>query len=1574
MRIVITRKTLIGMIFIGLTLLGYVSYKQLSVELVPNAESPYLVIQINSSLPVDAGYMEKQGVIPLEGAVGGLEGIDELTSTSSQQRGVIYVSYRPNVDLKIAELKLQERINEIVSSLPEEFRITVTKVDIQALSSQVMALEVRGTGGANRVRQLTDEKIINRIENIDGIAAVDVYGGQEKTIEVTLNNAACEAYGITPYQVRNAISSSALDRTFVGTAFRGDQRYFVHLLAEYNDIREIENLVVREKGPVLLRDIATVYFGVKEETSYSRVNGLEAVTMNLIADSQVNLIDLSHSVQKVVKTLNEELGPLGIEIVIQENMAETMEKNLSQIINLALLGGLLAIFILWIFLKNLRLVLSIALAIPISVYTAFNFFYATGITINSLTLVGMALAIGMLLDNSVVVLENIYRNASLGKKPAEAVMQGTREVWRSIVAATLTTVTVFLPFLFSDNFLVKVLGSNVGISIISTLLVSLLVALLLIPMLTHWILSGRSSRRPVIFEHISIHNRLIQSYILILKASIRKPAATIVGALVLFFVSIFLAMAVSTNTLQEAETRELRLSVTLPEGTTLEATDQVIRTMEKRLMDIEEREDLTTETQEAEATIRITLVKDYEKVKGRSLADIKADIMNRVRDIQQADVEFQQFSANSGFSGRGGGGGMGAPAGGGFEKFLGIGVQQEKVVIKGQNFELMRSVAEDLQNYLEDFSTVQSASVSAQSNRPEVHMAFNTREMGERNVSMNAITSELSSFPTEFTAGVKFKKGVDEYDILLKYDTVKEKNYRTMEDLRTMQVPASDGSTHELLDLADVFFAYGQGSINRVNQQKQIEVTYRFDNETNNSKTLLAAARTEVDDLVGSLKIPSGIAIEVVHEENQFKDFYFLIAAAFILIYMILASVFESFITPVVLMFSIPLAGIGAFLALIFTKNSLINANTLTGFIILLGIVVNNGIILIDYTNILRKRGFRSSRALITAGLARIRPILITAATTIVAMMPLAMGKSEYVSLIGAPFAITVIGGLSLSTLLTLVFIATFYSGIENALDWIKSRHWSIQLIMYLLITGLGALIFITGESFIWQLIEFLLVVIGVPAATWFILTSLRKASVQVIPETQPILIRIQNLVKIYDRDNRFIREWKSGLAIRQRKGLKKEYTKLKELDLMLWQIPLLGFLIYFVYFFLNAEFWRFLLSIGVFFTLIAVYKPLGIFLKRQKTNIRGRFSSRVSKLISGVILWGFPVVNLIILHTHWKNLALEILIGVGWYLALVIYATSNRLTREKININRITGKFGRLRRGWYRLVLSIPVIGKKKKSFKALAGVSLEIGNGMFGLLGPNGAGKTTLMRIICGILDQSYGKIWISGVDTQEKREELQGLIGYLPQEFGMYENMTAGEFLNYQGMLKGLNNHHVRSERVDYVLGAVHMLDHKNQKINSFSGGMKQRIGIAQILLHLPRILVVDEPTAGLDPRERIRFRNLLVELSRDRVVIFSTHIIEDISSSCNKVAVLDRGALKYLGTPVEMAHTAEGNVWQIEVDAGEFDQLSKQYKIVHHMREGSKIRVRLLADQPPKPDAIPVQPLLEDAYLWMLKKKV
>ncbi|MCA1760692.1 MAG: efflux RND transporter permease subunit, partial [Bacteroidales bacterium] len=449
-------------------------------------------------------------------------------------------------------------------------------------------------------------------------------------IEVTYDLAACEAYGITPSQLRNAINQNSSNRVFTGYLHDSNKQYFVHVTAEYNNVSDIENIIVAE-GPVYLKDVAEVYFGVKEEETISRVNGLDAVSLTLISDSQANKIDLSHRIQDEILELNKKLASKEVEIVVQTNTAETMEKNINQMIDLALVGGLLAIFVLWMFLKNFRIVSFIALAMPISVFTAFNLFYAYNISLNSLTLVGLVLAIGMLLDNSVVVLENIYRLSGKRYDADLAVTQGTKEVWRSIIASTLTTIVVFLPFLFSSEFMIQLLGDNIGVSVISTMVVSLFVALLLVPIGAHILLKGKKSKN-IFYEKVTTNNRIIQIYVLLLKTSMRSPASTIIGAIVLFFLTIFIILAISVNSLSEVEETQFSIYVTMPTGSTLESTDLVVADVEARLEEIAEKKDLISRIQEEEAILTFILKEDYKDIDDRTIAEVKSDVESRINN------------------------------------------------------------------------------------------------------------------------------------------------------------------------------------------------------------------------------------------------------------------------------------------------------------------------------------------------------------------------------------------------------------------------------------------------------------------------------------------------------------------------------------------------------------------------------------------------------------------------------------------------------------------------------------------------------------------------------------------------------------------------------------------------------------------------------------------------------------------------------------------------------------------------------------------------------------------------------
>lgn len=1575
------------MLFIALTMLGYVSYKQLPVELLPNAELPTLFVQVSSQQDMDPSYVESEIIIPLEGAISSIGGVNKIESNVDSRQSSIQVDFKNTVNFKITSLRLQEKVNELAATFPEGFTVQLQKVDISQLANNFMVLQVRGSGGVDRVRNIVDKEIRTDLENVDGVASVNVYGGREKAIEIRLNPEACKALNLTPSSISSLLTQNTQDKAFVGFANEPDSKYFIHVNALYTKVSDLENIVVAP-GPVLLKDVATVFFDLKEETSYSRVNGKDAVSVALMNDSQANLIDLSHRAIEAIDRLNEKLAYLDVEVVVQENTAETMENNINQIINLALVGGLLAVLILWLFLKNLRLVFFIALSIPISVYTAFNFFYAFGITINSLTLVGMALAIGMLLDNSVVVLENIYRLSASGCTPERSVTQGTKEVWRSIVAATLTTVTVFLPFVFSDNFMIKLIGHHIGVSIISTLTISLFVALLFIPMATYVLLcrgnrrdgKGGSRTAPtadnVFYQKVSITQRPVQIYLVFLKTCMRNPGVTIFGAIILLFVTLILSITLNVQGMKEVNTDRINVYVTMQTGSTLDNADKLVRVIEERLDSFPGRKELISRINEKNAVLTLTFTDDFVKKGGDKMAEQKASIQSTLSNIQGAEISVDEAAGGSG----GGGGGSAMAGLGNFMRLLGIGDNRERIVIKGADFDVMQLVAEDLRYYLDEQEFIRHSRVSYNRRQPEIHLDFDPILLTSYEITRANISSGLAALNPEYSSGTSFKIGEDTYDIIIRNDIPEEeqeleeaeeentdtaRKEKTVDDLRRVQIQNANGGLHNLQDLASVNYGRGRSRIMRVNQDKQIEVFYNFSKDVESSKDLLEGYRSDIDQLVSNYNLPAGVAVEVFHEEDEFADFKFLILAAFILIFMILASVFESLVTPFVLLFSIPLAAIGSLLALLLTNNSLLNANTLTGFLILLGVVVNNGIILIDYSNILRKQGYRRNRALMTAGLSRIRPILITSITTIVAMFPLAMGDSEYAGAIGAPFAITVIGGLTFSALLTLILIPTVCMGLENTLEWYRSlsrKVWVLHLVLFVL--GVTC-IWLYGNGMLWQSIYLVILIFGIPGVTYFAQTSLRRAKSKVIDPGEEIHISVRNLVKIYDWPGRISRQWNSGLLIRRYLGLNNEYHSLKDFVNVIWQFGVLLFGIYFTWFFIHSKLWIFLLSFAIYATLLYLWRKV-----RQYLFFRFGENKWV-KYINRAIFWSIPPVILFILFRKMDNTGLISVVGLLWAFCMAVYISSRYLYEREINIERIKGRFAGLRRSWFRMVKSIPLIGKQRKPFKALRGVSFEIRTGMFGLLGPNGAGKSTLMRIVCGILEQSYGSIWINGLDTRVYREELQSLIGFLPQEFGTYENMSSWEFLDYQAILKGLTDNGQRNERLEYVLKAVHMYERKDDKIGSFSGGMKQRIGIALILLHLPRILVVDEPTAGLDPRERIRFRNLLVELSKDRIVIFSTHIIEDISSSCSQVVVINKGELKYFGDPTDMVDMAAGKVWQFHIDRESFEQVLDKAMVIHHIQDGDTIQVRYLSVDSPYEGAVQVEPNLEDAYLCLLK---
>ncbi len=532
---------------------------------------------------------------------------------------------------------------------------------------------------------------------------------------------------------------------------------------------------------------------------------------------------------------------------------------------------------------------------------------------------------------------------------------------------------------------------------------------------------------------------------------------------------------------------------------------------------------------------------------------------------------------------------------------------------------------------------------------------------------------------------------------------------------------------------------------------------------------------------------------------------------------------------------------------------------------------------------------------------------------------------------------------------------------------WYRSLSLKIYMIHAAIILAAVAHIWFYVDDTYIQMAYLVLAIVLVPSITYIIMHSVRIANSKIISPDESIVIEARNLVKIYDRANQFEREWIGAKNRRETLDIDNKYITLSDLKDLAWQVVVAAALFAGAWSYFEDGFWITVMLIGWTILSISIWGGLyRYYLNRcsRKPNLFMRLLNILSKSIVAAIA-------LTVFALKTENYGVT-----GIYLGLIIigciiYSIARMIENKGINVARLTGRFTAVKAVIYNAVLSVPIIGRSRHPFEALKGVTFTIKSGMFGLLGPNGAGKSTFMRIVTGLYEPSYGSIFINGLNTKTHREELQSLIGFLPQEFGMYEYMSAWDFLNYQALLKGITDSEKRKKQLEYVLHSVHMWEKRDLLISSFSGGMKQRIGIAMILLNLPRILVVDEPTAGLDPRERIRFRNLLVELSRERIVIFSTHIIEDIASSCNQVAVINRGALKFFGKPNDMLYFAEKKVWSFTVSEEEFVKLDSSLVANNMKNSDGSVKVRYISAEKPVESAVQESESLEDAYLCMLK---
>ncbi|MGA1197503.1 MAG: efflux RND transporter permease subunit, partial [Candidatus Latescibacterota bacterium] len=842
------------------------------------------------------------------------------------------------------------------------------------------------------------------------------------------------AHQLSLSQVRSRINAANQRRQYLGHVYDGNQALSVSMHEQFQDIKQIEDVVVKPEISLHLGDIANIRYGAQTQTDVQRVNGKPSVGIRIQKDDEANLIDVSRKVEKAIANINQDVASEEIEVIITNNQAEMMEGALNTLQQAAIIGGILGLFVLFLFLRNFRFVLVLLLAIPVSLLVTFNLMYAWDLSLNVLSLCGLALAVGMLTDNGIVVMENIFKHFELGKSPIEAARQGTEEVARAVVAATATTVTVFLPVVFIQSDAQDILR-ELALAMTFPLMASLLVALTLVPALSAYTLSA-ASRLP---SHRGI---LLQMYTVFLKSGLRHRALVTISIVLGFVITLIASFFFMLQQDVRQEESQFAIYVSLPEGATLEATEEVVSEVESAVRDVSGLDRFLTSIQENQASITVLLHNLKERPNEISVEQIKETLSEKLNEISESVIGYDA-PVRAGRGGGRAGGGTGRSSLGGFN-LTGVS-QTEQAVIRGYDFATLQMLADDLAFRLEELDGIVdpgSIRPDVERSAPEVQVIPNEWMMFDRQLNIQTVLASIGDArPDGFQTSVPFltSSGLEVSIDVRTLDDPKTES-PNLQEFKVMPILAPNGHTVPLDEIAHVRTDQGRSMILRTDQSRRAMVGYQFTIEVLNSQPAIEKARQLVRNVINEMVLPDEYSIEIVEAKEE-NIYYWMMGIAALLIYMILASLFESFSAPIIILCTLPTAIIGSCWALILSGTGLTQQEgpmALLGFIVLLGIAVNNGIMLIDAINTMRTdHGFRRERAVLFAGRSRVRPILMTSATTLLGVMPLALkfgGDYE----IWPPFAITVLGGLSMSMLSTLIFIPVVYMGLDQVKDWMR--------------------------------------------------------------------------------------------------------------------------------------------------------------------------------------------------------------------------------------------------------------------------------------------------------------------------------------------------------------------------------------------------------------------------------------------------------------------------------------------------------------------------------------------------------
>jgi len=1007
------------MVFIAIVMIGIFSLTKLSIDLLPDVEFPRLTVSV--SYP-GASPREVETLItePLERAVSTVQNIEEVSSTSSEGSSSVRIAFAWGTDMTEATNDMRERVARVKGSLPEDAgEPMIWKFD--ASSMPIVFLGLSGDMPLSKIRKYADDEIKHRLEQIEGVAAVSVHGGLEREIHVDVDRSQQEAVGLSFSQIMAALRNENLDKPG-GYLETERSELLLRTSGQYKSIDQIANTVVgnRSGAPIYLHQIAEVKDSFRERRSDTRLKGEPGISIMIQKQSGKNTVKVADRALKRVEAINRALPP-GMELFVTRDGAEFIRDSISQIQQMAVVGGMLALLILFVFLRNIRSTMIISVAIPIAVVTTFILMNFAGLTLNMMSLGGIALGVGMLLDNAIVVLENIFRHRERGEEAAQAASIGTREVSAAITASTLTTLCVFLPLLFATAGMQGVFFKQLAYTVSFALVASLFVALTLVPVMSAKFLhvkrrSAEDQGPRITRAFARWFDALNDKYRDALSWALDHRRWVMITCPLVLVLVLALIPTLGTELMPEVDEGNISISIQLPVGTKFAVTDALTRSIEKTVQEsVSEIDTMRTSVGSGgrwfsmssvshTASVRIDLVPKEQRQ--RSTDQIMEQLRGKLSGIPDARI---WISARGSM----------------MTRMLGGREERIEVDIRGHNLDEAAVLAEKVKEIVESVPGTVNVRVSREEGKPELTVLVDRDKASSLGLNLSVVADTLNTGLTGNVA-TRFRDEGDEFDVRVRF---KEEDRLALDNVKNFSLTSGANSTVSLSNIAQIQEREGPISIQRRDQERIITVS------ASTADRDFGSIAGEINGKLASLPVPEGFMVNFAGEQEEQSEAYgslmFTLLLAVALVYMVMASQFESLLHPFIIMFSIPFAAIGVVLILFITGTH-ISVPVFIGIIMLAGIVVNNAIVLVDYINLMRKQGMDLRESILEGGRRRLRPILMTTLTTVFALIPMSLGLGAGAEM-QAPMARTVIGGLTFASLFTLFFIPTLYSLLESA-------------------------------------------------------------------------------------------------------------------------------------------------------------------------------------------------------------------------------------------------------------------------------------------------------------------------------------------------------------------------------------------------------------------------------------------------------------------------------------------------------------------------------------------------------------